>query len=143
VRQAREYAKVITATLTELAANPFLIGSTERRDIGTNLWSGHIARDGRKGRHFVIYRIPKSKNQKIVDVLRVLHDSMDIVQPRGPSEKMPVKELGLGCLNANVGALATVALANFDAQVRFENRASRGNPSSALALLDMLDRADK
>ena len=38
--------------------------------------------------------------------------------------------------------LATVALANYDARVRFETRAARGNPSRALTLLDKLDLAD-
>ena len=37
--------------------------------------------------------------------------------------------------------LATVALANFDARVRFETRAARGDPKRALSLLDKLDRA--
>lgn len=37
--------------------------------------------------------------------------------------------------------LATVALSNFDARVRFETRAARGKPKRALALLDKLDRA--
>jgi hypothetical protein len=38
--------------------------------------------------------------------------------------------------------LATIALANDDARVRFETRAARGNPKRALSLLDKLDRAD-
>ena len=37
--------------------------------------------------------------------------------------------------------LATVALANFDARVRFDMRAARGNPKRTLASLDKLDRA--
>ena len=37
--------------------------------------------------------------------------------------------------------LATVALANFDARVRFETRVARGDPKRALTLLDKLDRA--
>jgi hypothetical protein len=37
--------------------------------------------------------------------------------------------------------LATVALANFDARVRFETRAVRGNRKRTLALLDKLDLA--
>lgn len=44
-------------------------------------------------------------------------------------------------INKLVGELATVALANYDARVRFETRAARGNPKRALALLDKLDRA--
>jgi hypothetical protein len=38
------------------------------------------------------------------------------------------------------GHAPTIALANFDARVRFETRAARGNPNRALALLDKLDR---
>ena len=33
------------------------------------------------------------------------------------------------------------ALANYDARLRFETRAARGNPKRALALFDKLDRA--
>jgi len=45
-------------------------------------------------------------------------------------------------VNRLIDELATVALANDDARVRFEIRAARGDPSRALALLDKLDRAD-
>jgi predicted transcriptional regulator len=45
-------------------------------------------------------------------------------------------------VNKLIDELATVALANFDARVRFETRAARGDPALALALLDKLDRAD-
>jgi hypothetical protein len=37
--------------------------------------------------------------------------------------------------------LATVALANYDARVRFETRSTRGNSKRALALLERLDPA--
>jgi predicted transcriptional regulator len=37
--------------------------------------------------------------------------------------------------------LATVALTNYDARVRFETRTARGNTERAVALLDRLDRA--
>jgi predicted transcriptional regulator len=45
-------------------------------------------------------------------------------------------------VNKLIDELATVALANYDARVRFETRATRGNPKRALSLLDKLDRAD-
>lgn len=45
-------------------------------------------------------------------------------------------------VNKLIDELATVALANFDARVRFQTRAARGDPARALALLDKLDRAD-
>jgi predicted transcriptional regulator len=45
-------------------------------------------------------------------------------------------------MNKLIDELATVALANHDARLRFEARAARGDPGKALALLDRLDRAD-
>ena len=44
-------------------------------------------------------------------------------------------------VNRLIDELATVALANFDARIRFEMRAARGKPKRALALLDKLNRA--
>ncbi len=44
-------------------------------------------------------------------------------------------------INKLMDELATVALANYDAKVRFETRAARGNPSRALSLLEKLDSA--
>jgi predicted DNA-binding protein len=41
-----------------------------------------------------------------------------------------------------IDELATVALSNFDARVRFESRAKRGDPARALALLDKLDQGE-
>jgi len=45
-------------------------------------------------------------------------------------------------VNKLIDELATVALANYDARVRFETRAARGDRTKALALLDKLDAAD-
>ncbi|MFN0163768.1 MAG: toxin-antitoxin system HicB family antitoxin [Burkholderiales bacterium] len=44
-------------------------------------------------------------------------------------------------VNKLVDELATVALANFDARIRFEMRAGRGNAKRGMALLDKLDQA--
>lgn len=45
-------------------------------------------------------------------------------------------------INKLMDELATVALANYDARVRFETRAAKGNARRALALLDKLDRTN-
>lgn len=45
-------------------------------------------------------------------------------------------------VNKLVDELATVALANHDARIRFEIRAARGDRARGLALLDRLDRED-
>ena len=44
-------------------------------------------------------------------------------------------------INKLMDELATVALANDHARVRFQTRAARGNPKRALARLDKLDDA--
>lgn len=45
-------------------------------------------------------------------------------------------------VNKLIDELATVALANYDARVRFETRAARGDRKQALELLDRLDQAE-
>ena len=45
-------------------------------------------------------------------------------------------------VNRLMDELATIALANHDARVRYQTRAARGDPQRALALLDRLDKLD-
>jgi hypothetical protein len=58
---------------------------------------------------------------------------MSTLTIRLPDDKFSINKL--------MDELATGALANFDARVRFETRAVCGNPKRPLALLDKLDRA--
>jgi hypothetical protein len=66
-----------------------------------------------------------------------------------PSLRVPTPERCLEALaksnsisvNRLMDELTTVALANYDARVRFETRAARGSSKRALVLLDKLDRA--
>ena len=44
-------------------------------------------------------------------------------------------------VNKLVDEWASMALAQFDAETRFEMRAARGNPKRGLALLDKLERS--
>lgn len=46
-------------------------------------------------------------------------------------------------VNKLIDELATVALANYDAKVRFETRASAGDPGRALELLDKSDASER
>ncbi len=54
--------------------------------------------------------------------------------------KQYAKDQGLS-LNKLFDEFATVALAQFDAKVRFELLASKGNKKEGLAVLDKLDKA--
>jgi len=53
--------------------------------------------------------------------------------------KQYAKDQGLS-LNKLFDEFATVALAQFDAKVRFESRSKRGDSKKALEVLDKLDR---
>jgi toxin ParE1/3/4 len=54
------------------------VGARERSEIGKVLFTLHVARNGHKGRHFVLFRIGPSKSQRHIEVLRLLHDAMDL-----------------------------------------------------------------
>jgi len=76
--QARNYADTISAALVALTAGPTTVGARERSEIGKGLFTLHVARSGRKGRHFVLFRVGPDKRQRQIEVLRLLHDAMDL-----------------------------------------------------------------
>jgi len=76
--QARVYADTLSAALEALTAGPTTIGAMERKDIAKGLFTLHVARGGRKGRHFVLFRIAADNKQRMIEVLRLLHDAMDV-----------------------------------------------------------------
>ena len=76
--QARTYAKTLNSALQDLAQGPDVIGARLREDVGPDIHTLHVARHGRKGRHFVVFRISPSPDASIIEVLRLLHDSMDL-----------------------------------------------------------------
>ncbi len=76
--QARTYARTLNSALQDLAQGPDVIGARLREDIGPDIHTLHVARHGRKGRHFVVFRISPSPDASIIEVLRLLHDSMDL-----------------------------------------------------------------
>ncbi len=74
-RQAMIYTETITLAITALHNGPDVLGSKPRDEIETGIRTLHVARQGRSGRHFVVFREAPSQ---IIDVLRILHDSMDL-----------------------------------------------------------------
>jgi toxin ParE1/3/4 len=75
IEQARHYRETITLAMQELAQDPEVRGSKRRDDIMPGLRMLHIARHGRRGRHLLLYRLVEPR---IVEIGRILHDSMDI-----------------------------------------------------------------
>ena len=75
--KAVEYAETLSLAIGALAGGPEVLGVKCREDIGKGILTIHVAREGRKGRHFVVFRVGGSN---MIDVLRLLHDSMDLVR---------------------------------------------------------------
>ena len=75
-RQARIYADVLASAITALVSGPATVGARERREVGKGLFTLHVTRHGRKGSHFVLFRVRRNKRQ--IEILRLLHDTMDL-----------------------------------------------------------------
>jgi toxin ParE1/3/4 len=84
MNQARIYAETLALAVAALAEGPAARGVKHREDIGKRLMSLHVARLGRKGRHFVIFRTRRRAGKDVVEVLRLLHDSMDLARHLPP-----------------------------------------------------------
>ena len=84
--QARAYADTLSSALKALNAGTSVIGVKERPEIGSNIWTLHVARNGRKGRHFIMFRVAAAQDSKVIDVLRLLHDGMDLARHVPPTE---------------------------------------------------------
>lgn len=73
--QARTYAESISLAIQALKDGPEIVGSRLRDEIEPGIRTLHVARLGRKGRHLVVFRVG---GDQTIDVLRLLHDSMDL-----------------------------------------------------------------
>lgn len=76
--QVNVYNETLLLALEDLTAGPDLLGVKHHGEIGADIFTLHVARKGRKGRHFLMLRV--RQNQKILEVLRILHDRMDLVR---------------------------------------------------------------
>jgi toxin ParE1/3/4 len=78
--QGRVYASVLFDAITALVAGPKTLGARARTDIGTYRHTLHVARKGRRGSHVIVFQITSVADRPTVEVLRVLHDSMDVAR---------------------------------------------------------------
>lgn len=56
-RQADIYSETLALALEALESGPNTIGVKKRDDLGADIYTLHVARNGRKGRHFILFRI--------------------------------------------------------------------------------------
>lgn len=76
--QARIYAQTIESSFQDLLQGPDLAGVRSRPELGVGIASLHVAQNGSKGRHIVIFRVVSLDDTAVIKVLRLLHDSMDL-----------------------------------------------------------------
>ncbi|MCD0419097.1 type II toxin-antitoxin system RelE/ParE family toxin [Rubrivivax sp. JA1024] len=74
-RQAQIYRDTLIAAIGELAGGPDVVSSRARDEILVGLRTLHVARHGRRGSHFLLYR---TTNGSTIEIVRILHDSMDL-----------------------------------------------------------------
>lgn len=82
-RQATTYARALTAAIQELDAGPSQAGVKQRPEIGDGMFTFHVARRSRKGRHFILFRVPDPQ-ARTLEIVRLLHDSMDLPRHVAP-----------------------------------------------------------
>ena len=84
-RQSRAYRDILVQAIVELSRGPDVAGSRARGEIMAGLRTLHVARHGRRGSHFLMYRVaPKFT----IEIVRILHESMDLGRhlPSAPDE---------------------------------------------------------
>jgi toxin ParE1/3/4 len=84
-RQAAIYRDTLVQAIGDLAKGPDVPGSKARDEIMQGLRTLHVARHGRRGRHFLLYRVVEGR---IIEIGRILHDQMDLPRhlPHLPGE---------------------------------------------------------
>lgn len=77
-KQTLVYTDTVMAALEALSDGPTTVGVKERPEIGKGLFTLHVARGNRRGRHFVLFRVAEKRRTQTIEVLRLLHDAMDL-----------------------------------------------------------------
>lgn len=77
-KQARVYALTLSSAIQALADGPTIAGVKAREDIGPDVSTLHVARGRRKGRHFIVFRARQARGNNVIEILRILHDAMDL-----------------------------------------------------------------
>jgi len=74
-KQSRVYRDTLVQAIGELAGGPQVAGSKARNEIAPGLRTLHVARHGRRGSHFIMYRAAPDNT---IEIVRILHDRMEL-----------------------------------------------------------------
>lgn len=87
-RQAFTYAGIVTETIAALMHGPNAPGGRVRADLGVRLHTLHVSSGKRRGRHFVLFRPRADESDRIIEVVRILHDAMDLASHVPPDDPL-------------------------------------------------------
>jgi toxin ParE1/3/4 len=73
-QQAQAYRDILLAAVLDLRDGPDLPGSRSREDLAGGLRALHVARHGRRARHYLFYRVV---GERVIEIIRILHEGMD------------------------------------------------------------------
>jgi len=76
--QAQIYKATLDSALKDLCEGPEIIGVKSRNNIYLNLYTLHVERKGHHGRHFICFQASGVNGRQVIDVVRILHDTMDM-----------------------------------------------------------------
>jgi toxin ParE1/3/4 len=76
-RQAEIYETTLLSAIALLGTDPEILGSVARDELRPGIRSLHVARNGRRGRHVIMYR---AKPEQVIEIVRILHDAMDFAR---------------------------------------------------------------
>jgi toxin ParE1/3/4 len=74
-RLAVVYRDTLLQAIGELRRGPNPLGSRAREEIMPGFRTLHVARRGRRGRHFLLYRVVEGRT---VEIVRIMHEQMDL-----------------------------------------------------------------
>src|SRR5262245_42535665 len=74
-RQAQTYRDTLLLAIDELGKGPEPAGSKARDEIMPGVRILHVARHGRRGCHFLLYRVVSGQ---VIEIGRILHDQRDL-----------------------------------------------------------------
>ncbi|MFZ3125191.1 MAG: type II toxin-antitoxin system RelE/ParE family toxin [Acidovorax sp.] len=77
-RQLEIYTDAINDALEVLNEGPTNVGVRWHPELGEAVATLHVARYGSRGRHLLVFRVDDP--QSVIEVLRILHDSMDLLR---------------------------------------------------------------
>lgn len=74
--QAEKYAETIALAIEALGIDgPKAMGVKERKEIAAGIYTLQVSRLGRKGSHFLVFRVV---DESAVEIIRILHEKMDL-----------------------------------------------------------------